>query len=60
MLYEVITLREGDVVLIRTGRMRHYEDAQAYMANPPGMGMAAARFLVEEHGAMVVGSYNFV
>jgi len=51
-------LREGDVVLIRTGRMRHYEDAQAYMANPPGMGMAAARFLVEEHGAMVVGADN--
>lgn len=51
-------LREGDVVLIRTGRMGHYEDAQAYMANPPGMGMAAARFLVEEHGAMVVGADN--
>lgn len=51
-------LQEGDVVLIRTGRMRHYEDAQAYMANPPGMGMAAARFLVEEHGAMVVGADN--
>ena len=33
-----VELREGDVVLIRTGRMKLYEDAAAYMANPPGMG----------------------
>jgi len=51
-------LHEGDVVLIRTGRMKVYEDTQAYMANPPGLGMADARFLVEESGAMVVGADN--
>lgn len=51
-------LREGDVVLIRTGRMQVYEDAASYMDNPPGLGMAAARFLVEEGGAMVVGADN--
>ncbi len=51
-------LAEGDVVLIRTGRMQRYEDAAAYMANPPGLGMAAARYLVEEAGAMVVGADN--
>lgn len=51
-------LATGDVVLIRTGRMQVYEDAAAYMANPPGLGMAAARFLVEENGAMVVGADN--
>ena len=53
-----VTLAEGDVVLIRTGRMQRYDDAQAYMANPPGLGLAAARFLVEEGGAMVVGADN--
>lgn len=53
-----VALQQGDVVLIRTGRMRRYGDAQAYMDNPPGMGMAAARFLVEESGAMVVGADN--
>lgn len=52
------TLEQGDVVLIRTGRMQDYEDASSYMANPPGMGMAAARFLVEENGAMIVGADN--
>jgi kynurenine formamidase len=53
-----VELREGDVALIRTGRMKLYEDAQAYMDNPPGMGLEAARFLVEERGAMIVGADN--
>ncbi len=53
-----VKLREGDVVLIRTGRMKIYEDAAAYMTNPPGLGMAAAKFLVEESGAMIVGADN--
>ncbi|MEX0707294.1 MAG: cyclase family protein [Woeseia sp.] len=51
-------LREGDVVLIRTGRMQVYENAVAYMNNSPGLGLAAARFLVEENGAMIVGADN--
>ncbi|VXC93162.1 exported hypothetical protein [Oceanicaulis sp. 350] len=45
-----VSLAEGDVVLIRTGRMQVYDDAQAYMQNPPGLGMEAARFLIEEGG----------
>jgi len=53
-----VELRDGDVVLIRTGRMNLYENASAYMANPPGLGMAAAKFLVEESGAMIVGADN--
>ena len=58
LLKQKTSLKEGDVVLIRTGRMQHYENAEAYMANPPGIGMAAARFLVEENGAMIVGADN--
>ena len=52
------SLREGDVVLVRTGRMRVYDDAAAYMDNSPGIGMSAARYLVEEKGAMIVGADN--
>ena len=52
------TLQKGDIVLIRTGRMKLFNDPQAYMANPPGMGLDAARYLVEESGAMVVGADN--
>ncbi len=53
-----ISLQHGDVALIRTGRMQQYENAAAYMTNPPGLGMAAARYLVEESGAMIVGADN--
>ncbi len=53
-----VDIQDGDVALIRTGRMKVYEDAAAYMANPAGLGMAAARFLVEEKGAMIVGADN--
>lgn len=53
-----VRLRAGDVVLIRTGRMKHYADADAYMREPPGLSLDAARFLVEEAGAMAVGADN--
>ncbi|MBZ7926709.1 cyclase family protein [Ensifer adhaerens] len=53
-----IKLQEGDVALIRTGRMQHYEDKSAYMSNPPGLSIDAAKFLVEDGGAMVVGADN--
>ena len=53
-----VELEEGDVVLVRTGRMRIYEDAAAYMANNPGLGLEAAKFLVEESGAIVIGLDN--
>lgn len=53
-----VALRKGDVVLIRTGRMKVYEDAARYMESPPGLGMEAARYLVEEGGAMIVGADN--
>jgi kynurenine formamidase len=53
-----VSLQKGDVVLIHTGRMQRYEDASAYMTNPPGLGLEAAKFLVEEGGAMIVGADN--
>lgn len=53
-----ISIKEGDVVLIRTGRMRHFEESEKYMDNPPGLGLDAARFLVEESGAMIIGADN--
>lgn len=52
------SLAKGDVVLIRTGRMSSYNNASAFMNDPPGMGLDAARFLVEDSGAMVVGADN--
>lgn len=54
---QAIELAEGDVVLIRTGRMQSYDDSDAYLSNPPGLGMSGARYLVEE-GAMIIGGDN--
>ncbi|MEP1445234.1 MAG: cyclase family protein [Paraglaciecola sp.] len=52
-----LELQEGDVVMIRTGRMRDFETAKQYMANSPGLGMEAAAFLANA-GAMIVGADN--
>lgn len=53
-----ITLEEGDVVLIRTGRMKLYENSGSYMEQPPGLSLGAAKFLIEDGGAMSVGADN--
>jgi len=52
-------LEPGDVVLIRTGRMKHfYGDNARYMEEPPGLGLAAARWLIEEAKVMTLGADN--
>lgn len=51
-------LQAGDVVLIRTGRMQHYQHAQRFMKDAPGLGMAAARYLAEQHQALSIGADN--
>lgn len=51
-------LESGDVVLIRTGRMKYYYDAEKYMNNSPGLVLEAVKWLVEEKGAMMLGADN--
>jgi kynurenine formamidase len=53
-----IRLNAGDVVLIRTGRMQHYHDAEKFMKDAPGIGMEAAKFLAEQHQALSIGADN--
>jgi kynurenine formamidase len=50
-------LRPGDVVLIRTGRMRLWPDRAAYLPNPPGINREGAEFLAKA-GAIVIGADN--
>ncbi|GAA2810994.1 cyclase family protein [Kribbella solani] len=52
---EGLAIQEGDVVLIRTGRMRYWPEKEAWGDNPPGINRAAAVHLVNQ-GAMIVGS----
>ncbi|MBC3767299.1 cyclase family protein [Neptunicella marina] len=56
--YQQVELMPGDVVLIRTGRMQVYENAQQYMQHAPGLGLDAARYLAEQAKAMIVGADN--
>ncbi|WP_250463727.1 cyclase family protein [Microbulbifer litoralis] len=53
-----VALERGDVVLIRTGRMRDYDRAETYQENYPGLTMDAAQFLAEDAGAMIIGADN--
>jgi kynurenine formamidase len=48
-------LRRGDIVMVRMGRMTVWPDFDRFISNPPGVGVAAARFLCEEVGAMCIG-----
>ncbi|WP_020533198.1 cyclase family protein [Flexithrix dorotheae] len=52
------TLNKGDVVLIRTGQARHYENAAEYLHNFPGISLDAVNWLVEEKGIMLLGADN--
>lgn len=53
-----VSLRRGDVVLIRTGQARHYEDADTYLHRYPGISPEAAKWLVEDRQVMLLGADN--
>ena len=53
-----VSLARGDAVFIRTGRMAVIGDKDRDMEHPPGIGLEAARWLVESQGAMLLGSDN--
>jgi kynurenine formamidase len=51
-----LELRRGDIVLIRTGKMQVWPRAEYLDMPMPGINLAAARYLCEEAGAMIVGA----
>jgi len=50
-----LELRPGDVVLVRTGRIKSWPDPTAYMVDSPGLNLDGAKFLAEA-GAMMIGT----
>lgn len=50
-----LTLGEGDVAFVRTGRMRYWPDGDKVLGNPPGLGLDAARWITDQ-GISVVAS----
>lgn len=52
-----IKFQKGDVVLVRTGRMRMWPDLD-YLAGSPGINVDTAKWLCEEAGAMCIAGDN--
>ncbi|GAB2460686.1 cyclase family protein [Nocardioides hungaricus] len=50
-----LTLTEGDVALVRTGRMRYWPDGSKVLGNPPGLSLEAARWLTDQ-GIVAIGA----
>lgn len=50
-------VRPGDVVMVRTGRMRAWPDRDAYLLREPGLNREGAELLAEA-GAIVIGADN--
>jgi kynurenine formamidase len=52
-------LRPGDVVLVHTGWLKDPKNRGAFVDKEPGIGIEAARFLVEQKGTVAIGSDNW-
>ncbi|WP_421976015.1 cyclase family protein [Roseivirga seohaensis] len=53
-----VKLAHGDVVLIRTGQARFYEDVNKYLDNYSGISLDAVKWLVEDQQIMLLGADN--
>ncbi|NAY91928.1 cyclase family protein [Muricauda sp. JGD-17] len=51
-------LEPGDIVVIRTGQAEFYQHADHYLDNYPGISLDAVKWLVEDHGIMLLGADN--
>jgi kynurenine formamidase len=50
-------IQPGDIVMVRTGRMRYWPDPSAYLPREPGLNRQGAMYLAEA-GAALIGSDN--
>ncbi|MBM9468887.1 cyclase family protein [Nakamurella leprariae] len=48
-----LSINEGDVVFVRTGRMSYWPDGSKTLGNPPGLSLEAARWLTAQHISVV-------
>ncbi len=52
-----VEFRPGDIALIRTGRMQHWPDVNAYIDDSPGLNLDGAQWLARA-GAALIGGDN--
>lgn len=50
-----LALGEGDVALVRTGRMRYWPDGSKTLGDPPGLSLEAARWITSQ-GIIAIGA----
>ncbi|MFZ6009500.1 MAG: cyclase family protein [Bacteroidota bacterium] len=53
-----VQLKAGDVILIRTGQARLFEEAGKYVDHYPGVSFEAIQWLVETQKIMIIGADN--
>ncbi len=53
-----VSLHRGDVVLIRTGQAKHYNDSNKYLDQYPGINLNAVEWLIEDQQVMLLGADN--
>src|SRR5205823_14157746 len=53
-----VTLQQGDVVMLRTGRMRLWPDHDKYLIDEPGLNVEGAQYLAEEGKCIAIGGDN--
>lgn len=52
---EKLEIKQGDIALIRTGRMSRWPDHAGFLNAPPGLGLESARMLCDDLGCMCLG-----
>ncbi|MFD1707905.1 cyclase family protein [Siminovitchia sediminis] len=57
MARQGVLIEQGDIVMIRTGRMTVWPDRDKYTNNSPGLNVEGAEFLASM-GAMIIGADN--
>ncbi|MGK5113564.1 MULTISPECIES: cyclase family protein [unclassified Geodermatophilus] len=50
-----LEIQTGDVVVVRTGRMRYWPDGSKVLGDPPGLGLEAGRWLTDQ-GIIAIGA----
>ena len=53
-----VKLQPGDVVMLRTGRMRLWPDHDKYLIDEPGLNVEGAQYLAEEGKCIAIGGDN--
>lgn len=55
-----LTLEEGDVAFVRTGRMQYWPVASKVLGNPPGLSLDAAKWLTSQGIAVIASDQECV